>query len=429
MKSALLLTCLIFFSGCAKQSGNWNQYLGPNRDASIEGIEIMDSWPEQGPRELWSFPLGAGYGGASIYDDEVFVLDRDPGLSDILRCIDLESGNEKWNFTYKAEGELPFPGSRAVPSVDEEHVWSVGPHGHLYCFNKSTGQPVWKRKLLEEFDGELSTWGLSQSPVIYKDLVIVAPSGTGAGVTAFNKTSGELVWKSRPLTGHNFHVSPTPAAFGGIDQIIMISPYDRKDSTKTNEVVSFDANTGKELWQYKGLYSYGTITPAVVIDEQRLFLTDCSYDGAYDPVSIMLKITKEQEGFSVKELFLTEEAGSKMHPAVLFEDHLYLNHTKNPHQMKCLNLEGEVQWEEDSAPGFELGGMILVNGLILNQNGKNGDIHLIMPSPQGYKERGKASFFDSKKSQAWAPLAFSQGRLIIRDMEKMVCVDLTEAAD
>jgi hypothetical protein len=97
--------------------------------------------------------------------------------------------------------------------------------------------------------------------------------------------------------------------------------------------------------------------------------------------------------------------------------------------MKCLTLDGKVVWDSDSVPGFELGGMILVNGLILNQNGKNGDIHLIKPSPEGYNELGKASFFDSDKSQAWAPLAFSQGKLIIRDMEKMVCIDLSQAAD
>ncbi len=423
-----LLTAALFFTGCSSSTTNWNQYLGPNRDASIEGFEIMESWPEQGPDELWSFPLGPGYGGASIYDDEVFVLDRIAGESDILRCLDLETGQEKWKYSYEASGELPFPGSRAVPTVDEAHVWSVGPHGHLYCFDKVSAQALWNHNLLEEFDGELSTWGLSQSPVIHEDLVIVAPSGTGAGVVAFDKITGELVWKSRPLSGHNFHVSPTPASFGGTDQIIMISPYDRGDSTRTNEVVSFDANTGEELWQYTGLHSFGTITPAVVIDEKRLFLTDCSYNGAYDPVSIMLEITKVEDEFSVKELFLTEEAGSKMHPALLFEDHLYLNHTGNPNQMKCLSLDGKVVWDSDSAPGFELGAMILVNGLILNQNGKNGDIHLIRPSPEGYTELGKASFFDSKKSQAWAPLAFSQGFLIIRDMEKMVCLDLTVTA-
>jgi len=428
-KFTFLLTAIIFFAGCSVPDTNWNQYLGPNRDATIKGAEILDSWPEQGPKELWSIPLGAGYGGASIFDDEVFVLDRDPGKTDILRCIDLQSGVEKWNYSYDASGEIPFPGSRAVPTVDNVHVWSVGPHGDFYCFDKKSGQPLWNHNLLMEFDGELSTWGVSQSPVIHQDLVIVAPSGAGAGVVAFDKITGELVWKSRPLSGHNFHVSPTLASFGGIDQVIMISPFDRRDSTRTHEVVAFDANTGEELWQYLGLRSFATITPAIIVDEKRIFLTDCSFDGSYDPVSIMIEVTMEGDDFRVKELFLTEEAGCKMHPAVLFEDHLYLNHTGNPNQMMCLTLDGKVAWNSDSVPGFEMGGMILVNGLIINQNGKNGDIHLIKPSPEAYKELGKASFFDSDKSQAWAPPAYSQGKLIIRDMEKMVCVDLNQVAD
>ena len=422
------LTIFSLFWGCTSPTNNWNQYLGPNRDASIDDVEIMKSWSDKGPVELWSFPLGAGYGGVSISEKEVFVLDRDPGLSDILRCIDLESGVEKWNYAYEALGELPFPGSRAVPTVDNSHVWSVGPHGHFYCFDKESGQPLWDHNLLKEFDGELPYWGVSQSPVIIEDLVIVAPSGAGAGVVAFDKITGELVWKSRPLIGQNNYVSPVLASYGGVDQLIMISPYDRRDSTSSHEVVAFDARTGEELWQYLGLRSFLTITPATIIDEKRLFLTDCSYNDAYDPVSIMLEITLEDDEFTVKELYLTEEAGSKMHPALLFEEHLYLNHTGRPSQMMCLSLDGELVWEKDSAPDFELGAMIMVNGLILNQNGKNGDIHLIKPSPEGYLELGKASFFDSKKSQAWAPLAFSQGKLIIRDLEKMVCIDLTQEA-
>jgi outer membrane protein assembly factor BamB len=428
-KITLLLTGLILCAGCATPTTNWNQYLGPNRNASIQGAEILESWSEKGPMELWSFDLGPGYGGASIFDGEVFVLDRETGVQDLLRCIDLESGVEKWNQAYSAPGELPYPSSRTVPTVDEKHVWSVGPHGHLYCFDKASGQPLWNHNIQEEFEVEFSQWGISQSPLLYENLIIVAPAGAVAGLVAYDKTTGELAWKSRPLTGHTYHVSPILASFGGRDQLIMISPYDKSDSTRTNEVVSFDAKTGKELWQYGGLYSFATITPATVIDDRRLFLTDCSYNDAYGPVSIMLEITKQEDAFSVKELFLTEEAGSKMHPAVLFEDHLYLNHTKNPYQMKCLTLDGELVWENDSAAGFELGGMILVNGLILNQNGKNGDIHLIRPTPEGYTELGKASFFDSKKSMAWAPLAFADGKLVIRDMEKMVCVDLTRLAD
>ncbi len=429
LKILLPLILILSLHQSCKQASHWNQYLGPDRNAIVTGPEILDSWSDKGPKELWSFHLGEGYGGAAIYADEVFILDRIKGESDIMRCIDLGTGVEKWNYTYEAQGEIPFPGSRTVPTVDQTHIWSVGPHGDIFCFNKKTGLPVWNRNLLEDFDRELTTWGVSQAPLIYKDLVIVAPHGNNAGVAAFDKLTGELVWKSRALSGHPTHVSPTLATFGGIDQVIIISPFDRRDSTLTHEVVSFDAKSGKELWQYPGLKSFLTITPALVIDDKRLMLTDCSYDKGYDPVSIMLEITRPGEDFEVKELFLTEEAGSKMHPAVQYENHLYLNHNGNPNQMMCLTMDGDLVWEEGSAPGFEMGALILVNGLIINQNGKNGDIHLIKPSPEGYEELGKASFFSSSKSQAWAPLAFSQGKLIVRDLEKMVCVDLQNLAD
>ncbi|MFC2080470.1 PQQ-binding-like beta-propeller repeat protein [Bacteroidota bacterium] len=424
----LLLISIGLFQSCT-QTTNWNQYLGPNRNAMTSGDEILRSWGENGPKELWSFDLGPGYGGVSIFDNEVFILDRVKGESDVLRCIDIKSGKELWNYSYDAKGKLPYPGSRAVPTVDKKNIWSLGPQGDLYCFDKKSHQAVWNLNIREEFEAQSSNWGFSQSPLIHENLIIIAPHGKMAGVTAFDKLSGELVWKSRPLTGINFHVSPTLASYGGIDQIIMISSYDKKDSTKMNEVVSFDANSGKELWTYHGLYSFANITPATVVDESRIFFTDCSYNGNYGPVSIMLEILKEGEVFVVNEIFLSEEAGCKIHPAVFFQDHIYLNSTGKPRQMMCLNMNGEAMWTQDSIPEFELGGLILINDLIINMDGKNGDIHLIEPSPEGYKELAKASFFDSKKTQAWAPLAYYDGKIIVRDLEKMVCVDLQNLAE
>lgn len=425
MKKFAWLICLSLLVWSCQQSGkNWNQYLGPDRNATITDAGIAKTWPEDGPKKVWEISLGSGYGGASTYGDEVFLLDREVGKKDILRCLDLNTGNEKWRFEYEAEGEIPYPGSRAVPTVSDKYVWSVGPHGHLYCVDKKTHQGIWSVNLLEKYGGELDRWGFSISPVIYEDLVIVSPQGS-SGLAAFNKLTGETVWETRSFPGRRFHVSPTLASYAGVDQVIMVSSTNKGDGNSTDEVVSFEAASGKELWKYEGLNSFASIAPVTIVDESRLLLSECAYNDKYDPVTVMLEISKEGEKFQFKELFFNTEAGSKMHPPVILGDYFYLNNTARPNlQMTCMSLDGKVMWEKGESPNFELGGLILIDGLIINQNGKNGDIHLIQPTPDGYKELGKASFFNSKKSQAWAPLAFADGKLLVRDMEKLVCVDL-----
>lgn len=426
----VVILSLVLFSCTNQKNSNWNQYLGPNRNViADDGMITAREWTAEGPDKAWGFKLGPGYGGASVYDGEVFLLDRIVGESDVLRCIDLNTGDEKWNYKYEAPGELSYPGSRAVPFVDENYIWCVGPHGHFNCIDKKTHQPVWSHNLLDEYGGELQTWGFSLSPIIYNDLVIVAPQGEKAGVVAFNKLTGEVVWESRPLTGQRFHVSPTLGKYGGVDQIIMISSNVKGDGLTTDEVVAFEANTGRELWRYEGLNSFACIAPPLVIDENRLFLTSCAYKDNYDPVSILLEISSAGDDFQLKEIFVNEEAGCKIHPPVFVNDHFYINNNGSPGELVCLNLKGERVWEKGSAPDFEMGSIILVDGLIINQNGKNGDIHLIEPSIEGYKEVGKASFFDSKISQSWSPMAFSNGKLLVRDLEKMVCVDLQNGAE
>ena len=425
LKNLLLVFSVFLFFGCSKTQ-NWNQYLGPARNNTVNNAEIMEKWPEAGPEKCWEVKLGPGYGGASVFGNEVYILDREKGEADILRCFNAETGSETWNYRYEAKGEIPYPGSRTVPFVDKRNIWSVGPHGHLYCFDKKNREPVWSINLAKEFDAQRPNWGFSQSPLVYNDLVIVAPQGNVAGIAAFNKLTGELAWKSRPLSGHNFHVSPMLASFGDIDQVIAISPYDRNDSTKTHEVVSVDVKTGKELWSYHGLKSFATIAPPTVVDEKRLFITDCSYNGNYNPVSIMIEILREGDEFEVTELWKTEEAGCKMHPGIVVDNHIYLNNNGRPNSLVCLTMEGKLAWENNPAANFEMGALLKVGEYLISQNGKNGEIALIKPSSENYFEISRAAFFDAQNSQAWAPMAFSQGKLYIRDMEKLVCVDVSK---
>ncbi|MHC4118459.1 MAG: outer membrane protein assembly factor BamB family protein [Planctomycetota bacterium] len=413
---------LAFFVIATAAHADWPQYLGPDRNAVAPGAGLARSWPKGGPRRLWSLPLGRGYGGASVHGGKVFVLDRIADQSDVLRCVDLDSGTEKWNYTYSAPGRHPHPGSRAVPTVDKDHVWAVGPFGHFHCISRKTHVPVWRHQLLEEFAAEEPRWGVSQSPLIYQDMVIVAPQGKKGGAAAFDKITGELRWASRPLTGVPCYTSPMRVRIDGVDQIIAMSASDRDDESLRGEMVALDPANGDVLWTYRDFNTYVNIAPPAVVGDGRLFLTNASTGGHWDPISVMLEVRRQGEGFVVEELYRTGAAAGKMQPPVMHEGYLYFNAVRNPKGMCCLSLDGKLMWDE--APDFYLGAFILVDGLILIQHGRSGDLCLVEASPDRYRELARAHLFPDITGEPWAPLALSNGKLLIRDGKQMLCVDL-----
>jgi outer membrane protein assembly factor BamB len=423
MKYKFFLSILISAYIVPCFSIDWPQYLGPDRNASAKNEKISINWPETGPEKLWEDTVGSGFGGASIHNGEVFILDRIDGEKDVLRCFDINTGKEMWRFSYEAKGESGYPGSRNIPAVDKDYVWTVGPFGHIFCISRATHQPVWNKNLFADFQVDSMQFGISQSPLLYKNLIIVAPQSKKAGIVAFDKITGDVVWTTRKLKGTPCYSSPTLGNIEGVDQVIMLSPYSKKDSTLTNEIAAFDAQTGKELWVYDRLHSFSIIAPAVVLENNRVLITDCSYNDKFSPVTMMFEVKKDGDKYAINELFLTQKAGCKMHPPVVHNGYIYLNNNGKPNSMECLSMKGEVMWTTDSI-NFEMGGLILVGDYIIAQNGKNGDLSLLQPSPDGYKELGKASLFHSNKSQAWSPLAYSNGKLVVRDNEKIVCVDL-----
>jgi len=103
-------------------AGDWPQYLGPNRNSTSDEKGLLRSWPEKGPEVLWTVPVGKGFGGPVVKDGRVYLLDRNDDVGESLRCLDLESGKEIWQFAYDAPGSVMFPGSRGVPAVDGNHV-------------------------------------------------------------------------------------------------------------------------------------------------------------------------------------------------------------------------------------------------------------------------------------------------------------------
>jgi len=437
MKQRTLLIPLVVLLVCLVNvdAQDWPQYLGPDRNSSSTQKGILHSWPENGPEVLWAVDVGIGFGGAVVKDGRAYLLDRDDELGDNLRCFDLSSGKELWNFAYEAPGSVMFPGSRSIPTVDDNHIYTCGPYGDLYCIDINTHEPVWNKNLWADFGGgEIPRWAITQNPLIHGDLLIVASQAPQAGVVAYEKLTGKVKWKT-PALGPVGYVSPEIVKVGGEVHVVMISAASggRGSDPTGGKVVGIEPLTGEIMWEYTNWHCRIPVPGAIDAGEGRVLII-----GGYQAGAAMIKVEKTADGgFSVSELYKTIEFGAHTKPAILYDGYFYAQYSTNERRdgLVCMSMDGQIMWKTKRAPSFMRGSMILADGLILATDGEQ-TLYLIEPNPSEFKQLASAELLVADPgedqmverfgNQNWAPLALADGKLLIRDQSRLKCVKVAE---
>ncbi len=410
---------------------DWPQYLGPNRNGVSAQKNILHKWPQNGPEVLWTVDVGIGFGGPVVKDGKVYLLDRDDDVGDNLRCFELSSGKELWNFDYESPGSVMFPGSRSVPILDGNHVYWCGPYGDLYCIDIYTHKPVWNKNIWTDFGGgKVPRWAITQCPMVYDGLLIVASQAPQAGVVAYDKLTGDVKWTTSSL-GNAGYVSPVVVKVSGEDHIVMISASER-GSGGGGKVAGIAPLTGKILWEYTNWQCRIPVPNAVDAGEGRVLIT-----GAYEAGSAMIKVEKKVDGsYNVTELYKNEDFGAHTKPPLLHEDYFYVQYTTNERRdgLVCMSMDGQIMWKTGRSPSFIRGSMILADGLILATDGDK-NLYLIEPDPSEFKPIAFAELLGAETSgdggarfgtQNWAPIALADGKLLIRDQSQLKCVKVAE---
>jgi hypothetical protein len=148
--------------------------------------------------------------------------------------------------------------------------------------------------------------------------------------------------------------------------------------------------------------------------------------GGYNAGSAMIQIVKKADGtYTVNELFKNRDFGSHTQAPILYKDHFYTQYTTNERKdgLVSMSMAGEVKWKTGQEPAFVRGGAILAEGLLLATDGSK-KLYLIEPDPAGLKVLASAELMES--GQNWAPLALSDGRLVIRDQKKLIVVQVAK---
>ena len=171
----------------ADNSTTWSCFHGPRRDNIAIETGLMQAWPQDGPKLLWTVSgIGHGYSSVSVDGGRIFtagMIDRQTHVTamdltgkKLWQCLNGQS----WQASERQSWAVSYAGSRGTPTVDGETVYHLSEMGSLTAFDARTGGQRWRVDVIETFDAERPKYGLSESVLIHADVLFCCPGGAGA---------------------------------------------------------------------------------------------------------------------------------------------------------------------------------------------------------------------------------------------------------
>lgn len=281
---------LFLFVETNAHSDDWPQWMGANRNGSYSETGLVDSIPAEGLPVKWRVPIHGGYAGPAVAGGRVYLLDyrrtagklveepnAKPALEGFERilCFNAETGKEIWKHEYPCSYRISYPaGPRATTTVTDGEVYALGAQGNLTKLSADSGQVIWKKDLPREFSAKVPVWGFAAHPLVTKSTVITMVGGTNQSVVAFDRKTGEVVWKSLTSSDAGY-CPPSIIQAGGTEQLLVWHP---------QAVSGLNPDDGKVYWTVPLEPDYGMSISHPVHSGDYLFVT-----GIVDK-SIMLKL-------------------------------------------------------------------------------------------------------------------------------------------
>lgn len=395
------------WASVAAGAEDWPQWRGPSRDGAA-GVKLPEPWPAS-PKQVWKVEVGEGHSGPVVVGGKVVVLARQEP-QDVVLCLNAGDGQQVWRYSYeapytpagvaKAHGKGPF----ATPTVAANKVYAFGASGVLTCLDLANGKLLWQKVFSKEFKKTYPTYGASNSPLIEGDLCILGVGGSNSGaLAAFNKDSGEPVWKLG-VTGPGYG-SPVALELAGTRQVV---------APMQNRVVGVEPATGKLLWEVKFTtpHEMNIMTP---VAEKGIFV----YAG-YQSGATAWQIAKDGEKLTPRQAWRDEKLSMFMSSPVVHGDHLYGFSDRGGGSLVCVAVQdGKTQWTSPGRLG-QYASITRCDGKLLVMK-TNGELVLAAADPAGYKELGRSRLSDSP---VWAHLALAGGRLYVKDRTHLACFAL-----
>jgi len=401
------------FDGIASDlPGRWPNFRGADFNAVVKSdTPLAKQWPPEGPPKLWQVKLGEGYAAPAVYDGRVYLIDYDmQAQRDAIRCFSLDDGQDIWRYSYPVKIKRNHGMSRTIPALNEKYIVTIGPKCHVTCLDRVTGEFKWMIDLVGEYGTKEPLWYAGQCPLIVDNKAIIAPAGPDVLMMAVNCETGEVVWTTPNPDGWKMtHCSMIPMQFTGTD--FFVYPGSRG-------VAGISAKDGSILWKTDAWYLRVNVPTPVDCGDGRVFLS-----AGYNKGSMMLQLEDKDNKIVPKVLFElgAETFGSDQQTPIFYNGHIY--GVRPDKQLVCMDMSGNIIWTSGSDNTYGLGPYIVANGMIYILD-DDGVLSLIEAVPNRFNKLAQAKVLQGHES--WGPPALVAGRLLVRDLTTMVCLDVAD---
>ena len=403
---------------------DWWQWGGPSRDFLYDAPNLAETWPADGPRVVWSRPLGAGHSAIIAGGGRLYTMYRvaygEGGSSpwageEAVIALDAATGETLWDYAYPSvvQDFDQGAGPHATPLLLGDRLFTIGTNKEMHVFDVATGEVVWSKNFVTDFGAppllirSMIKSGYGVSPLPYENTIIVQVGGPGQAVMALRQDDGSVVWRSG-----SFLVSEAPPGlidFDGEQHLVVFAG---------QAVVGLDPHTGEILWAHPhdAGNDFNFQIPLWSGEDDILFLSS-GYIGG----SRAIRLTKDGDVTRVEELWHDRQLRFTFLNPIRLGDFVYGTSGQGATAVMTAThvATGETAWRER---GFSRASLLHAGGktLILEEDG---DLSLVVLAPGGMTRLASTPLFDTR---SWTAPTLVGTTLYARDREKIVALDLSE---
>ncbi len=381
----------------AANQKDWPQFRGSSQDGIAKEAQWNPHALTNGSKIAWKANVSAGYSGVSVSGDKIFTMGN-KDKKDTVYALNFKDGTVIWQYAYPC-GAGGYAGPRATPATDGKWVYTLSREGHVFCLNADTGAVKWQKNIIEEFKAGNLQWGLSASPVIKNNMLLLNASEYGI---VLDRMTGEKIWAS-------------PAGTGGYAAPVVYS------AVKTECLAVFGAkalygvelSSGKKLWSSPWTTSYDVNAADPIPHDGKIFIS-----SGYNKGATVIDIS----GPEPKNVWTSSVMRNHFSSCVLIDGFLYgIDGNTGNGSLKCIDFAtGTEKWSKNL--GF--GSLTAAGDQLIFLNEK-GELFVVKASPTAFELIASAGKVLEKTT--WTAPVLCRGLIFCRnDKGDIIALDVSK---